>query len=159
MAIPKIKRIEYGEAIKLLNKNKSKIKHGEDFTREDEEMLCKLLGDAVIITKWPTKMRGFYSMPMKEKPEICLAYDLLYRGLEIASGAQRVHEPELLKKQLKAHGLNPSNFKSYISAFDFGPIPHAGWSIGVERITQQICSLQNIREAVLFPRDRQRISP
>jgi aspartyl-tRNA synthetase len=83
----------------------------------------------------------------------------MYKGLEIASGAQRVHLPELLEKQLESRGLDPKGFESYISAFRSGPAPHAGWSIGCERIVKQICNLENIRECVMFPRDRNRITP
>ena len=86
-------------------------------------------------------------------------FDAIYKGLEISSGGQRVHIPELLEKRLKAKGLNPKNFKDYIDSFRFGAPIHSGWSIGLERLTQVLCNLNNIREAVLFPRDRDRLSP
>ena len=98
-------------------------------------------------------------MPDPDKPQECFAYDLMFRGLEIASGAQRIHEPELLKKQLAAKGLRPESFENYIDAFRYGAIPHAGWSIGAERITMKLTGRENIRECAMFPRDRHRLTP
>jgi aspartyl/asparaginyl-tRNA synthetase len=86
-------------------------------------------------------------------------FDALYNGVEISSGGQRVHIPELLEKMLKKKGLNPKDFKSYIDSFRFGSVPHAGWSIGLERFTQTLLGLENIREGVLWPRDRDRLVP
>ncbi len=155
-----IKRHKYSDLVELLKKNKHTIKWGEDFSKENEEHLLELVKEeGFIITEWPTAARAFYSQPLKEDPKICKAYDLMFRGLEIASGAQRIHDPELLIKQLKSRELNPKDFESYIDAFRYGAVPHAGWSIGAERITMKICNLQNIREASLFPRDRNRLLP
>ena len=98
-------------------------------------------------------------MPFEGNPKICHAYDLNYEGLEISSGAQRVHKPEVLIQQLKSRGLDPSDFEFYINAFRVGAPPHAGWSIGLDRMTMKVCGLHNIREAVLFPRDRVRVKP
>ena len=83
----------------------------------------------------------------------------MYGGTEICSGGQRIHLPELLIKRLKAKGLNPENFKSYVDSFRHGAPQHAGWSIGLERLTQAMLGLDNIREATLFPRDRYRLTP
>ncbi|MFH0927411.1 MAG: aspartate--tRNA(Asn) ligase [Candidatus Micrarchaeota archaeon] len=156
----KVQRHTYTSLVEKLNSHDSKMEWGEDFTREHEAKLNEILGEeAYIVTGWPTKIRAFYSMPHEDKPEICKAYDLIYRGLEISSGAQRIHIPELLEKQLKFHGCNPADFKFYVDAFRVGAPPHAGWSIGIERLTMKICGLHNIREATMFPRDRHRISP
>ena len=155
-----IPKYTYSYLIDLLEKNDVKIEWGQDFNREHEAILNNLLKvEAYFITRWPTKIRAFYSMPLEENEEICKAYDLVYRGLEISSGAQRIHDPNLLIKQLKKRNQNPDNFKFYIDAFRIGAPPHAGWSIGLERLTMKICNLKNIREAVLFPRDRTRLSP
>jgi len=155
-----IRRHTYSSLIELLQENGMKIEWGEDFSREHEKKLAELLGEeAYLITDWPTKARAFYSMPREDNPEICNAFDLMYRGLEIASGAQRIHIPELLEKQLRARGLNPANFEFYIRAFRMGAPPHAGWSIGLERLAMKLCNLPNIREVALFPRDRNRITP
>ncbi len=87
------------------------------------------------------------------------AFDLIYRGLEIASGTQRVHVPALLIQQLKSKGLNPENFRFYVDSFRYGAPPHAGWSIGLERLTMKVTGRENIRETTMFPRDRNRLSP
>jgi aspartyl-tRNA synthetase len=156
----KVSRHTYTSLVDRLNSEGSQIEWGEDFSREHEAKLNEILGEeAYFITEWPTKIRAFYSMPYENKPEICKAYDLIYRGLEISSGAQRIHIPELLEKQLKFHGCEPSDFKFYIDAFRVGAPPHAGWSIGLERLAMKVCGLGNIREATLFPRDRHRTSP
>lgn len=156
----KLSRHTYTDLVNLLNKNSFKMDWGEDFSKENEAHLFALLKEeAFFITKWPTAVRAFYSMPTKEDPKICKAYDLMFKGLEIASGAQRIHIPDLLIQQLKAKDLNPHDFESYIDAFRYGAIPHAGWSIGSERLTMKICNLSNVREAALFPRDRNRLVP
>ncbi|MEM4389217.1 MAG: aspartate--tRNA(Asn) ligase [Candidatus Micrarchaeia archaeon] len=155
-----VPRYTYSSLVELLQRNGVSIEWGEDFSREHEKKMTELLGEeAYLITDWPTKVRAFYSMPKQDNPEVCNAFDLMYRGLEIASGAQRIHIPELLEKQLRARGLNPANFEFYIRAFRMGAPPHAGWSIGLERLTMKVCGLANIREAALFPRDRNRITP
>ena len=86
-------------------------------------------------------------------------FDALYGGMEISSGGQRIHLPKLLIERLKDKGLNPKNFESYINSFRYGAPPHAGWSIGLERLTQIICGLDNVKEATMFPRDRERLTP
>ncbi len=159
--VPKaIPSITYDKAITALQANGAKIEWGDDFSKEQERELPGLLGDETFfLTEWPTKIRAFYSMPREENEEKCRAYDLMYKGLEMASGAQRIHVPDMLIKQLKARGLHPSEFEYYIDAFRYGAIPHAGWSIGAERLTMQLTGVKNIRECSLFPRDRHRITP
>ena len=132
---------------------------GEDFSKEAEKKLQEILGqDLYFISEWPTAIRAFYSMPQKDEKK-CNAFDLVYRGLEISSGAQRIHKVEILEDQLKKRGLDPYKFEFYLNAFRMGAPPHAGWSIGLERLTMKICNLDNIREATLFPRDRTRLYP
>lgn len=152
----------YSDLVETLSANGEKITWGEDFSREHEMKICEFAkNDVVIVKDYPTAMRAFYSMPYKDNPKICKAYDLIYKGLEVASGAQRIHVPELLKKQALAKGmdLESQSLASYISAFNYGAPPHAGWSMGLDRITMQVCGLDNIREAVMFPRDKQRVKP
>jgi aspartyl-tRNA synthetase len=103
-------------------------------------------------------LKAFYAMPNQDG-RTCKAFDLIYKGLEIASGTQRIHLPDLLSKQLALKGLNPEGFKFYIDAFRYGAPYHAGWSIGLERLTMKITGRENIREATMFPRDRTRITP
>lgn len=154
-----IKRISYEEAIKILQKNGEKINFGDDFTKGQEKKLGELVGEAFFIRHWPTEIKAFYAMPDEKNPKFCHAFDLIYKGLEICSGTQRIHIPELLTKQIKSKGLDPKDFKFYIDAFKYGAPYHAGWSIGLERFTMQITGKTNIREATMFPRDRNRITP
>ena len=161
LKIPKspLKRMKYEDVVKILQKHGEKIEFGHDFTKGQESLMVKLIGDAFFIKDWPTAIRAFYAMPDEKNPKICHAYDLIYNGLEICSGTQRIHLPELLTKQITAKGLNPKDFKFYIDAFRYGAPYHSGWSIGLERITMQITGKTNIREVTMFPRDRNRIYP
>ncbi|MFA4946523.1 MAG: aspartate--tRNA(Asn) ligase [Candidatus Micrarchaeia archaeon] len=155
-----IPRYTYSQVVDALASAGFPMTWGEDFSKEAEAKIPEALGtDLFFVTRWPTKVRAFYSMPLEENPEVCRAYDLVYKGMEMSSGAQRIHTPELLIAQLKARGLKPADFESYIDAFRYGAVPHAGWSIGAERLTMQLCGLKNIREAALFPRDRHRLRP
>ena len=157
LKVPKAKYLSYDEAIKKVG---GKI--NEDFTPQQEKKLCGLFPDAIVFThSWPSKMKPFYIMPKDadDKSKLSEGFDALYLGSEISSGGQRIHIPELLERRLKAKGLNPKNFKSYIDSFRYGSPPHAGWSIVLERFTQNLLGIENIRDAVLFPRDRDRLSP
>ena len=157
--VPTVKEITYTDALKLLDKNDLHIEFGEDLNREAEQALCKLLVEAVIVRKYPTKVRAFYSMPDPKNPELSNSYDLLYRGLEVSSGAQRIHIPDMLVQAIEKRGMDPKSFESYIYAFKCGAPPHSGWSIGLERLAMQITKSENIRECSLFPRDRKRLTP
>ncbi len=157
LKVPKGVYLSYEEAIK-----KAGGKIGEDFTPEQERKLCNMYkGDIVFTYSWPTSIKPFYIMPKDEKANAKSSegFDALYLGVEISSGGQRIHLPELLTERIKAKGLNPKNFKEYIDSFRYGAPPHSGWSIGLERLTQMICGLDNIKEATMFPRDRDRLTP
>jgi aspartyl-tRNA synthetase len=160
--VPKLplRRVTYDDVVKLLQKAGEKVKWGDDFSKTQEKMMAKLVGEELFVLKdWPTQARAFYSMPHEDDPKKCKAFDLVYNGLEICSGAQRIHLPDLLEKQLRAKGLDPASFKSYIDVFRYGAPFHSGWSIGLERLTMQITGRPNIREATMFPRTRDRITP
>jgi len=157
LKIPQAKYISYDQTAKML-----KIRYGEDLSPEDEKKLCEKYPNTIIfVHSWPAKIKPFYIMPKDEKPDAKLSegFDAIYRGIEIASGGQRIHIPDLLIKRLKAKNLNPKNFKCYIDSFRFGAPPHGGWSIGLERFTQVLLNIENIREACMFPRDRDRLTP
>ena len=157
LKVPKTKYLSYDETVKLL-----KIKYGDDLSPENEKKLDEKFPDTIVfVHSWPASLKPFYIMPKEEKANAKLSegFDAIYKGLEISSGGQRIHIPDLLIEKLKDKKLSPKNFKSYIDSFRFGAPPHAGWSIGLERLTQLICGLNNIREAVLFPRDRTRLTP
>ena len=138
------------------------LKSGDDLSPEAEKELGKIFPNTIIaIPDWPSEIKPFYIMPKGEDADAKLSegMDVHYGGMEISSGGQRIHLPELLIERLKAKGLNPKNFEYYTNSFRYGCPPHAGWSIGLERLTMLMLGLQNIREAVLFPRDRDRLVP
>ncbi len=161
--IPKLplKKVTYTDALKKLEKEGMKIKWGEDLSTPAEKKICEIIGwdEPFYITEWPTDIRAFYSMPDEKNPKVCRAFDLMYKGVELLSGAQRIIIPELLIQRLKAKGMDPENFNFYIDTFRYGAPPHAGWSIGLERITMLLTARENIREACLFPRDPKRLTP
>ena len=154
-----LKRVQYLDAIKLLRENGEDIQPGNDFSKTQEKKLSLLLKEeAFFIIGWPSDQKAFYAMP-NQGGKTSRAFDLIYRGLEVASGTQRIHVPDLLIQQLKSKGLNPENFKFYVDSFRYGAPPHAGWSIGLERLTMKMTGRENIRETTMFPRDRNRLSP
>jgi aspartyl-tRNA synthetase len=157
LKIPKAVYLSYEDAIKKVG---GKI--GEDFNPEQEKKLCDMHpGDIVFTHSWPASIKPFYIMPKDEKKdakESC-GFDALYGGIEICSGGQRIHLPELLIERIKAKGLNPKNFESYIDSFRYGAPIHSGWSIGLERLTGVICRIDNVKEVTMFPRDRDRLIP
>jgi len=158
LKVPKAKYLTYKAAIGILNKHGFKMKVGDDFEPEAERKLCEIFKDTIVFTyEWPVAIKPFYIWPKNKK--ISGGFDAVYGGLEISSGGQRVHVPDVLTKQLKSKKLKPKDFKWYIDSFRYGAPMHSGWSIGLERLTQAICNLENIREATLFPRDRKRLAP
>ena len=157
LIVPKAKYISYDKTAKLL-----KIKYGEDLSPENERELCRKFKDAIVfVHSWPASLKPFYIMPKGEDANAKLSegFDAIYGGAEISSGGQRIHIPELLIKMLKKKGLNPKDFKHYIDSFRYGAPFHSGWSIGLERFTQCLLGLDNIREGCMFPRDRDRLVP
>lgn len=154
-------RVTYKEAVGLLNASGSKMKFGEDIGSEDEKklgehVLKKFKTPAYFITKFPFALKPFYIMT---DDDVSRGFDFEYRGVELASGGQREHRYEVLKKQIKDKGLNVDDFEFYLDAFKYGMPPHGGFGMGVDRLTQTILNLENIREAVLFPRDPERLEP
>lgn len=157
-ALP-LQRIAYTECLDIVKGGGYEMEWGEDFPMEAMKILGEKIPDFFFITKWPTKSKPFYTQPFEDNPEICRGFDLQYKEKEITSGAQRVHDVELLKKRLAEQNLNPDEFKFYLDAFEYGMPPHAGWGLGAERLTMILTGMQNIRECVLFPRDRRRLVP
>ncbi|MEM2974718.1 MAG: aspartate--tRNA(Asn) ligase [Candidatus Micrarchaeia archaeon] len=161
LVVPKeIKEYTYTEVVEMLNKHGHKFEWGSDLGRDEEKFIYEMLKEeAYFITEYPTDARAFYTMPNPENPKISNSFDLMYRGLEMVSGSQRIHLPDLIIERLKAKGMNPENFEFYINAFRSGAPPHAGWAIGIERLTNAITRQPNIRECSMFPRDVDRIAP
>jgi aspartyl-tRNA synthetase len=152
-------RVTYRKCIELLAERNIEARFGDDFSPEQLKEIGSQFPGFYFITEWPSSLRAFYTMPSPDDPEVSNSFDLQYNEKEITSGAQRVHDPELLKKRFINKGLNPEDFDFYIRAFMYGMPPHAGFGLGLERLTMILCNLQNIREASLFPRDRTRIVP
>jgi len=153
------KRLTYDEVIEIVNSKGVAMRHGEDLSRAAEKALGEVMDDYYFITEWPTSIKPFYVMPGFEDPEKSCAFDLMYKDLEISSGAMRVHQHDLLLEKIKKQGLNPDSFSRYLAAFEYGMPPHAGWGLGAERFTMCLTGAKNIRETVLFPRDRRRLTP
>ena len=153
------KRITYDEAISIARDCGETIEWGDDLSTESEHSIGKCIGEHYFITDWPTKIKPFYAMPYEDKPEICRAFDMMHPRMELSSGAQRVHSYELLKQRIADQGLNPDGFEFYLKAFRYGMPPHSGWGVGAERLLMTMLGIENIREVVLFPRDRKRLSP
>ena len=161
--IPKLPfiRVTYDDIIKKLNKKGSQIKWGEDLGTEEEKLLGEIMNkeghEFYFITKYPIEAKPFYTMPEGDK--YSRGFDLECNGVEMASGSQRIHDVELLKKRLKACDLNPKDFESYLKAFRYGIPPHGGFGFGIERFLMELLDIKNIRECILFPRDRTRLTP
>ncbi len=162
VAIPRIKLSEAFEILK--NEYNKVIPEGEDIDSEGERMIGeyakkKYGSDLIFLTHYPTAVRAFYSLPSPENPKLSESYDLVFRGLEIASGAERVHEYQMLVDILKARGLDPEQFSDYLEIFKNGTPRHGGWGLGSERIIQKLLGLETIKEAILYPRDVKRLTP
>lgn len=153
------KRITYTEAIKIAKDNGEQIEWGDDLSTESEHSIGRTIGEHYFITDWPSKIKPFYALPYEDRPELCRAFDMMHPRMELSSGAQRVHDPELLKGRITAQGLNADGFDFYLKAFKYGMPPHSGWGVGAERLLMTMLGIENIREVVLFPRDRRRLSP
>jgi len=157
LKIPKTKYLTFAEVSEIMKKEKIHVGK-DDLSGDSEKKLGEIYPDTIVfVHDWPLSGKPFYIMPKGK--ELSCGFDAIYQGMEITSGGQRVHIPELLEERLKSKKLNPDDFKSYIDSFRFGAPPHAGWGLGLERLTMLILGLPNIREAVMFPRDRDRITP
>ena len=115
--------------------------------------------DFVFVTHYPSKKRPFYAMDDPEDPKYTLSFDLLFRGLEVTTGGQRIHDYRAQVAKMEALGMDPADFESYLMAHRHGLPPHGGLGIGLERLTMQLCGLDNVRYACLFPRDLSRLEP
>jgi len=161
VAVPKVpfKRLTYDQIVEDLRKEDVKISWGEDIPTVAYRTLGKIHPYFYFVTDWPTSLKPFYIKPRDDNPRLSEGFDLMWRWIEIASGGTRVHDKEVLVKRLREQGLHPDSFKYHLQAFDYGMPPHAGWAIGLERLMMMFTGIRNIREVVLFPRDRFRLTP
>ena len=153
------KRYTYSDLIEKLQRSGQSIEWGDDISQQklsklnDEDM--KLF---YFIIDWPTSIKPFYVKPKPTGTE-CESFDLMYGDLELSSGSTRIHDKAELIERMKKQGLNIDAFDFHLKVFDYGMPPHAGFGLGLERLMMSICGVDNIRDAVLFPRDIDRLSP
>ncbi|MEI6103106.1 MAG: aspartate--tRNA(Asn) ligase [Methanothrix sp.] len=162
LQVPKLpfKRITYSEALELAAaKAGVKMQWGDDLDTETERFLGETIGEHYFLTDWPSSIKPYYTLPYEDRPEVCRGFDLMHPRMELASGAQRVHDYSQLVERIKGKGLDPDGFEFYLNAFRYGMPPHAGWGLGLSRLVMTMLKLENIRDAVLFPRDRRRLVP
>ncbi len=159
----KIPRLTMREAQKIILE-RTGVDHTteKDLEPEDEREIARWAleehkSDLVTITHYPTKKRAFYTMPDSKDPEYSLSFDLIFRGLEILSGSQRINKYEDLAEAIKTKGMDPKNFEMYLQTFKYGMPPEGGFSFGLDRMTMKVLELGNVREASLFPRDMERV--
>ncbi|MDU5262030.1 MAG: aspartate--tRNA(Asn) ligase [Clostridium celatum] len=166
VSIPEIKesipRVDFNEALNILKKEYNKSDLEGDLDPEGEKLIYKYIkekynSEFVFLTNYPRKKRPMYTMPLGEKGTH--SFDLLFKGIEITTGGQRIHEYEKLIENIKYKGFNPHEYDSYLDVFKYGMPKHGGLAIGLERITAKLLDLENVREATLFTRDRKRLIP
>jgi aspartyl-tRNA synthetase len=154
------KRLSYSEALEILKSRGFDVKWGQDLGSDEERVLGEAMReegyDAYFIVEYPWEAKPFYIM---RRGDLSEAFDLDYRGLELASGGQREHRYDKLVENIRLKGLNVDSFSFYLEAFKYGMPPHGGFGLGLDRLIMVITGAQNIREVVLFPRDRQRLVP
>ncbi len=158
------KRIKYSEAIDILRDEGKEITLEDDLDPESERILGEVFPERfgtnmVFITQYPLELRPAYTMPSMTDEGMTESFDLTYKGMEITTGGQRIHLYDLLVERFKAKGFNPDHFTFYLEPFKFGAPPHGGFGLGLERLTMQLLGIENIREATLLPRDRDRLMP
>ncbi len=160
-----IPEIKFQDALQVLQKDYNRDTTGMiDLDPEGERQLCDYAQKAhksefIFVTHYPRKTRPFYTMWDPADPDYTFGFDLLFRGLEVTTGSQRIHDYNMLIENMRHFGLNPENFEFYLEIFRYAVPPHGGLAIGAERLTQQLLGLSNVREASFFPRDRFRLTP
>lgn len=141
-----------------------RIRNPFDLEPEEESLISRYAkeewdADFVFVTHYPSKKRPFYAMDDPEDPTFTLSFDLLFRGMEITTGGQRIHDYRKLMEKIEARGMSGEGMEQYLSAFKHGMPPHGGLGIGMERLTMKLMDEDNVRETTLFPRDLSRLDP
>ncbi len=162
--IGQIPALSFEEAKALLARHGLNRPGSLDLEPQEEKLLCQLSAEEtgcelLFVTGHPAAKRPFYAMETPERPEYTESFDLLFRGLEITTGGQRIHEYSAQVEKMERMGLNPADFSSYLAAHRHGLPPHGGLGLGLERLTARLLALPNLRQASLFPRDQQRLTP
>jgi aspartyl-tRNA synthetase len=154
------RRITYTEALELARAERgTEMAWGEDIDTETERVLGEIIREHYFLTDWPSSIKPYYTQPHEDRPEVCKGFDLMHPRMELASGAKRVHDYHALVERIREKGLDPGGFEFYLNAFRYGMPPHAGWGLGLSRLVMTMLELENIRDAVIFPRDRRRLVP
>jgi len=163
--IDTIPAIRFMDAKKMMTeKYGHKVTSYSDIEPAEDGLVCRWAqeefgSEFVFVTHYPTPARPFYVMEDPADPEITLSFDLLFRGLEITSGGQRIHDYDMQVAKMKRLGMDPEDFKGYLMLHKYGAPPHGGLGLGLERLTMQLLGLDNVRWAALFPRDMNRVEP
>uniref|UniRef100_A0AAY4EC74 Aspartate--tRNA ligase, cytoplasmic n=1 Tax=Denticeps clupeoides TaxID=299321 RepID=A0AAY4EC74_9TELE len=157
-------RLEYTEGVAMLRAAGVEMGDEEDLSTPNEKLLGRLVKekydtDFYVLDKYPLAVRPFYTMPDPSNPKYSNSYDMFMRGEEILSGAQRVHDAQLLTERALHHSIDLEKIKAYIDSFRYGAPPHAGGGIGLERVTMLYLGLHNVRQTSMFPRDPKRLTP
>lgn len=160
--IPRVKLSEIRKIVK--EKYNYSIPDDTDIDPEGERMAGRYAkeefnSDFIFITHYPWKDKPFYTMPSEENPEETYGFDLIFKGLEIVTGSQRIHTYKQLMENMKKKGIKPDGMEFYLDTFKYAIPPHGGWGMGSERLIQKILGLESIKEAILFPRDVKRLVP
>ena len=158
--IPVVRMSEALETISL----KHRISDRSDLDAKGEQIICQHIfeqtgSEFVFVTHYPTSKRPMYAMEDSTDPTVTLSFDLLFRGLEVTTGGQRIHDYHMQVEKLKRFGYNTNEFESYLQIHKYGMPPHGGLGLGLERLTMQLLKLLSIKEAVLFPRTMSRVMP
>jgi len=157
-------KLTYAEGCALLREAGVEQGDYEDLSTENEKKLGDIVSekygtDFFFMDKYPLEVRPFYTMPDPKNPKLSNSYDFFIRGQEILSGAQRIHEPDMIEERAKAWGIDVSTIEEYINSFRNGALPHGGGGIGLERVIMLFLGLPNIRKTSWFPRDPRRLVP
>ena len=164
-SISQIPQVRFDEAKQLVSeKYNRKIRNPFDLEPEEEVLIGRYFkeeydSDFVFVTHYPSKKRPFYAMDDPEDTSVTLSFDLLYKGLEITTGGQRIHDYQMVLEKMEKRGMDPEDIKDYLMIFKYGMPPHGGLGIGLERLTMRLLDEQNVRETSLFPRDVTRLEP
>lgn len=156
--------LRFPDVYKILEEHGHKVVFGEDYDRESEVTLAKYVKekfnhDFFFVNRFPFAAKPFYVMRVDEEPQWARSVDLVYKGLEQSSGGQREHRYEKIVSQIREKKMDPKQLSWFIEPFKYGAIPHGGFALGIERFTEKLLDLENVREAVLFPRDPKRLLP
>jgi len=152
-------RYTYDEMLEELERLGEKLPWGEDFGTPHLRLLGEQHKGYYFITHFPTESKPFYIQPCKDNPRLSESFDLMYSWLELASGGTRISDRALLERRLREQRLNPESFSEHLKVFDYGMPVHAGWGLGFDRLMTVLTNRWNIREVILYPRDRFRLTP